>query len=98
LKSLIELIPNDASVAATETVGPHVASREKMFTMRHGPQNADFVLASSKELKLSRTKPTLKAALDSGQYGVIKRNGEFALFKRGASTAGNKQLSLDWQL
>lgn len=98
LRSLIELIPRDASVAATETVGPHVASREKMFTMRHGPQNADFVLASSKELKLSRTKPTLKAALDSGQYGVIKRNGEFALFKRGASTAGNKQLSLDWQL
>jgi hypothetical protein len=39
-----------------------------MFTMRHGPMGAEWVLASSKELKLSRTKPTLKAALESGQY------------------------------
>jgi len=98
LQSLVALIPKDASVAATETVGPHVSSRVKMFTMRHGPMGAEWVLASSKELKLSRTKPTLKAALESGQYGVIKRVGEFALFKRGADTSQNQQLVLDWQL
>jgi hypothetical protein len=98
LRSLADLIPKDASVAATETVGPHVSSRVKMFTMRHGPNNADYVLASSKELKLSHTRPTLKAAVESGQYGVIKRNGEFALFKRGADTSQNKQLVSDWQL
>jgi uncharacterized membrane protein len=98
LQSLVEMIPKDASVAATETVGPHVSSRVKMFTMRHGPMGADWVLASSKELKLSRTKPTLKAALESGQYGVIKRVGEFALLKKGADTAQNPQLVLDWQL
>jgi uncharacterized membrane protein len=98
LRSLADLIPKEASVAATETVGPHVSSRVKMFTMRHGPNNADYVLASSKELKLSHTRPTLKAAVESGQYGVIKRNGEFALFKRGADTSQNKQLVSDWQL
>jgi len=98
LQSLVELIPKDASVAATETVGPHVSSRVKMFTMRHGPMGAEYVLASSKELKLSHTKPTLKAALESGQYGVIKRVAEFALLKRGADTAQNQQLVLDWQL
>jgi uncharacterized membrane protein len=98
LQSLVELIPKDASVAATETVGPHVSSRVKMFTMRHGPQGADYVLASSKELKLSKTKPTLKAALESGQYGVLKRASEFALLKRGADTSQNQQLVLDWQL
>jgi uncharacterized membrane protein len=98
LQSLVELIPKDASVAATETVGPHVSSRVKMFTMRHGPQGAEYVLASSKELKLSKTKPTLKAALESGQYGVLKRASEFALLKRGADTSQNQQLVLDWQL
>jgi hypothetical protein len=56
------------------------------------------VLASSKELKLSHTRPTLKAAVESGQYGVVKRNGEFALLKRGADTSQNKQLVSDWQL
>jgi len=98
LMSLAKLIPKDASVAATETIGPHVSSRVLMFTMRQGPHNADYILASSKELKLSRTKTTLKAALDSGQYGVFKRVAEFTLFKRGASTAQNAQLSSDWQL
>jgi len=98
LQSLVELIPKDASVAATETVGPHVSSRVKMFTMRHGPMGAEYVLASSKELKLSRTKPTLKAALESGQYGVLKRVAEFALLKKGANTSQNQQLVLDWQL
>jgi uncharacterized membrane protein len=98
LQSLVELIPKDASVAATETVGPHVSSRVKMFTMRHGPMGAEYVLASSKELKLSRTKPTLKAALESGQYGVVKRASEFVLLKRGADTSQNQQLVLDWQL
>ena len=98
LRSLVDLIPKEASVAATETVGPHVSSRVKMFTMRHGPMGAEYILASSKELKLSHTKPTLKAAIESGQYGVIQRAAEFALFKRGADTSQNKQLVLDWQL
>jgi uncharacterized membrane protein len=96
--SLAALIPKDASVAATETIGPHVSSRVKMFTMRQGPHNADYILASSKELKLSRTRPTLKAAIESGQYGVIKRVAEFALLKRGADTSQNQQLVSDWQL
>jgi uncharacterized membrane protein len=98
LVSLADMIPKDASVAATETIGPHVSSRVKMYTMRQGPHNADYILASSKELKLSHTRVTLKAALDSGQYGVVRRVGEFALFKRGADPAQNKQLSSDWQL
>ncbi|HWZ90905.1 MAG TPA: DUF2079 domain-containing protein, partial [Polyangiaceae bacterium] len=71
LMSLAALIPKDASVAATETIGPHVSSRVKMFTMRQGPHNADYILASSKELKLSHTRPTLKAAIESNQYGVV---------------------------
>jgi hypothetical protein len=98
LMSLADMIPKDASVAATETIGPHVSSRVQMFTMRQGPHNADYILASSKELKLSRTRPTLKAAIESGQYGVIRRVAEFALFKRGADTSQNQQLVNDWQL
>jgi uncharacterized membrane protein len=98
LRSLADMIPDSASVAATETVGPHVSSRVQMFTMRHGPNNAEYVLASSRELKLSHTRPTLKAAVQSGQYGVLRRNGEFALLKRGADTSQNKQLVIDWDL
>jgi len=96
LIELIKDIPKDATVAATEKVGPHLSSRRILHTMRTGPHGAEWIVASSRELKLSKTKVSLKSVLDKGQYGVVKRSGDFAIFKRGAPTAGNAQLMRDW--
>ncbi len=98
LMELIKDIPKDADVAATEKVGPHLSSRRILHTMRTGPHGSEWIVASSKELKLSRTKVSLRAVLDKNQYGVIKRSGDFALFKRGAPTDGNAKLIRDWGL
>jgi uncharacterized membrane protein len=98
LQELARMIPDDASLAATEKVGPHVSSRLRMYTMRHGPQDADWVLASSRELKLSKTKPRLYEALKSGRYGVVRRVDDFALIKKGYDTSRNADLIRDWRL
>jgi uncharacterized membrane protein len=98
LMALIKDIPKDATVAATEKVGPHLSSRRILHTMRTGPHGADWIVASSRELKLSKTKVSLRAVLDQNQYGVVKRSGDFALFKRGYSTDGNAKLIRDWGL
>ncbi|HET9930249.1 MAG TPA: DUF2079 domain-containing protein, partial [Polyangiaceae bacterium] len=98
LQKLIAEIPKDASVAATEKLGPHVSSRVYMYTMRHGPQNAEYAIASNRELKLSRTRPKLLEALRSGQYGVVTRIADMALMKRGYKTDDNEQLIRDWHL
>jgi uncharacterized membrane protein len=98
LKDLVSVIPPDAPVAATEKVGPHVSSRRLMYTMRNGPQTADWIVASSRELKLSKTRPMLKEALESGTFGVVRRSGDFALMKRGHATDENAKLILDWEL
>jgi hypothetical protein len=98
LMEIIKDIPPDAPIAATEKVGPHVSSRLLIFTMRNGPQTGDYILASSRELKLSKTRPTLKEALETGRYGVLRRVGDFALMKKGHSTEGNAQLIADWEL
>ncbi|HEY4156899.1 MAG TPA: DUF2079 domain-containing protein [Polyangiaceae bacterium] len=98
LESLMVMIPKDASVAATETIGPHLSSRVNMYAMRTGPHGAEYLIASGKELKLSHTKQTLTAALQNGEYGVLKRVGEFALLKRGLDPSQNAQLMADWQL
>jgi uncharacterized membrane protein len=98
LLEITSMIPKDASVAATEKCGPHLSSRLNMFTMRQGPQTADWIVASSRELKLSKTRPTLKEALVSGTFGVIKRLDDFAVMKRGYSTAENQALIDDWEL
>jgi uncharacterized membrane protein len=98
LLELIKPIPKDASVAATEKCGPHLSSRLDMYTMRNGPQNAEWIVGSSRELKLSKTRPMLREALESGNYGVVNRIGDFALMKRGAPTDGNQDLIDDWEL
>jgi len=98
LLELTSVIPKDAAVAATEKCGPHLSSRLDMFTMRNGPQTAEWIVGSSRELKLSKTRPMLREALDSGRYGVMKRIGDFALMKRGYPIDGNQALIDDWEL
>ena len=98
LMDLIKDIPKDATVAATEKVGPHLSSRRILHTMRTGPRGTEYIVASSRELKLSKTKVSLKAVLEKNEYGVVRRSGDFALFKRGYSTAGNAKLMKDWGL
>jgi uncharacterized membrane protein len=98
LLEITSIIPKDASLAATEKCGPHLSSRLNMFTMRQGPQTAEWIVASSRELKLSKTRPTLREALESGKYGVVRRLDDFAVMKLGYSTAENQQLIDDWEL
>jgi uncharacterized membrane protein len=98
LMDLVKDIPADASVAATEKIGPHLSSRRVMHTMRNGPFGAEWVVASSRELKLSRTKPKLKDVVERGQYGVVRRVADFALLKKGYDTSRNQQLIDDWDL
>jgi uncharacterized membrane protein len=95
---LVKDLPPDAPIAATEKVGPHLSSRVTFFSMRNGPQTAEYIVGSARELKTSKTRPTLKEALESGRYGVLKRIGDFALMKKGHSTEGNAQLMQDWAL
>lgn len=96
LQEVIRLIPPDASVAATENVGPHVSSRITLYSARYGPYDAEYYLGSSKELGLKETRPKMRAALESGRYGVLFRKGDFALMKRGYDTKDNAQLLADW--
>jgi uncharacterized membrane protein len=98
LLELKAMIPPDASVAATENVGPHVSSRRVFYTMRSGPHGAEYILASRRELRLGRTKSTLKEGLKSKTYGVVARRGDMALLKKGHDTAGNERLLKDWNL
>jgi len=98
LMELVKDLPPGAPIAATEKIGPHISSRVTLYAMRNGPQTADYIVASSRELKLSKTRPMLREALESGRYGVMKRIGDFALMKRGAPTEGNAALQADWGL
>ncbi len=98
LQSMIALIPPDASVAATEKLGPHVSSRKLLYSMRKGPQGAEYVLAWRHDLGLERTKPTFKKTVKGTEYGVLERRGGFVLLKKGHDPSGNAELAEDWGL
>lgn len=91
LMALIDMIPPDASVAVTESEGPHVSTRLTMFSLK-------FTLGTDPEyLLVSRPRHRgevqhVRTALESGQYGVIARRGPFFLVKRGADPSKNDAL------
>jgi len=98
LKEAISVIPKGASVVATEGIGPHVSSRRYMYALRRGVYDAKYMLASQRELDFEQTRRLFTHAVKSGQYGVIKRVGEFVVLERGADPSGNDKLVRDWRL
>ncbi len=98
LREIIAHIPQEASVASTERIGPHVSSRRRHYSLRRGTHGVEYIIARKRGLRLGRTRPSVAEALKSGEYGVYKRIGSFALLKKGHDTAGNEQLLLDWKL
>lgn len=98
LKEIIRDIPPDASVVATEQVGPHVSSRRLMYALRRGVYDAEYMLAAKSELDFEQTRKLFTESVKSNKYGVIKRVGEFVLLKKGADPKDNGQLIADWKL
>jgi uncharacterized membrane protein len=85
LYALIDRIPPDASVAASEMLVAHLSSRKNAYTLLHGHYDADYILARIPPA--SADKDHLIAALRSGAYGLVEEKGIFALFKRGLPAA-----------
>jgi uncharacterized membrane protein len=83
LYALIDRIPADASVAATEALVAQVSSRKNAYTLLHGHFDADFILART-PTPAGSDREHLVTALRSGRYGVEAESGEFVLFRRGA--------------
>ena len=82
LKTIIALIPKDASVSASEFEVPHISSRKHAFTLRYNYQRADYLLVSKSEvLNRSGVKDQLQAAINEG-YGLFHSEGPFTLWKK----------------
>lgn len=95
LMELVKMIPADATVSASESVGPHVSTRREMYAirMKWGKQMGEYVLVSDRELNLERTTERLKEILKvKKSHGLVATRGEFVLMKRGADTSHNAEL------
>ena len=94
LQSVVRRIPAEASVAATDYMGPHVSTRSQVFSFRQDLARADYILVSNREIH-GENQRRLAAAFEKQQYGLVARVEEFFLFKRGHSSADTERAMSD---
>ncbi len=87
LYKLIRMVPPDAKICSSERIVPHVSNRENSYTLRCGIYDAEYLLLWMPPSGLERDH--FKAAFRDGTFGVIAKNGEFVLAKRGADPTEN---------
>ena len=91
-RRLAALLPADASVAATDTEGPHLSDRRYCHTLRYGYHDTDFLFVKKSQIKGNKvSRKQFREALDTGRYGLLAVEGEFSLWKRDHSTARNAE-------
>lgn len=81
LRALVARIPRDVSVAATETVIPHVSNRLDAYTLKITAGEADYLLLYRHHLDHG-VKERIKDALKAHPYGLVEKRGDFYLFAK----------------
>ncbi|MES1189048.1 MAG: DUF2079 domain-containing protein [Myxococcales bacterium] len=91
LKRLAASIPREASVAASENVVPHIASRANAFTLKDGvPADADYVLLHGPAVAGDASRTALNIMFSRDEYGLVDADDDLYLFKRGITTPRTK--------
>jgi uncharacterized membrane protein len=84
IKRLAAMIPEGASVAASETEVPHVSWHADVYTLKDAPPpHADYVLLNGTGMYLGATRSAFQNLLDRHEYGLVAQGDDLYLFKRG---------------
>lgn len=87
LMSLVERIPREASVAATETLNPHISARQEAYAFRGDFGPADYVLLTRYEMSADARR-LLNDRFAVTDYGLAGKGADFYLFKKGLKADG----------
>ena len=86
--AMIALVPADAALSATSTLGPHVARREQLYffpgNVIYPPAiatNGDYILADRNEIPAA-DQPLFQAVLNSPDWRIVAERGDFILLER----------------
>jgi uncharacterized membrane protein len=87
MQRLAAQIPQEASVAASETEIPHVAARMDAYTLKDGSlgTDPDFVLVNSTRVGIGGTRTAMNAIFNRGSYTLVDKGDDLYLFKRGGT-------------
>lgn len=82
LDKITKLIPPQATVAATEQEIPHVSTRLDAYTLKITAGNPQYILVHRLHVD-NEAKQQIRSALHYDHYGLLKRQGDFYLFRKG---------------
>jgi uncharacterized membrane protein len=86
MRRLAAMIPEHASVAASETEVPHVSWRADVYTLKDGPHDAEYVLLNGLGMGLGATRSAVQSLLERHEYGLVGEGDDLYLFKRGVES------------
>jgi uncharacterized membrane protein len=88
MKKMAASIPQNASVAATETEVPHVAARMDAYTLKDGgiDGKVDYVLLNLAQMASGNTRNGVNQMFARHTYGLVMEGQGLYLFKRGVES------------
>lgn len=86
------MIPQDASVGATELEGSHLGQRHALYALKDDALDSEVFVYSQDGLGIGRSRDQVKEALRSGRYGLLIERGHLTALRRGADAAHNAWL------
>jgi uncharacterized membrane protein len=91
MKQMTALIPQSASVAASENEVPHVSARMNAYTIKDGgAPDADFILVNQNQMGAGGTRNAVTQMMARADYGILKQGHGLYLFKRGYESPDTK--------
>jgi uncharacterized membrane protein len=88
LKRIAAMIPQSASVGATENECPHIAARIDAYTLRDYHGDAEYLFINKNHMSLGNTRRTIQSAFSRNAYGLYAQGDVFYLFKKGHVAPG----------
>jgi hypothetical protein len=93
LDALAQLVPPNASVAATEREGPHLSNRLTFYSLKTTLGFETEYVLYGRRVDVRDERENVMRALASRKYGLEAERGEFRLLRRGASPEHNLELA-----
>jgi uncharacterized membrane protein len=90
LKRLVAMIPQTASVAATENEVPHIAARLDAYTLKDGPRDAEYILVYAHRVRGGARGDALTTMVSREPYRLVAEGDDLYLFQRGPTTKQTK--------
>lgn len=92
LQRILAMIPQSASVAASENLNPHIAARLDAYALRFAHGDADYLLLRRGDLY---SPGVVRNAFDRHPYGLIAEEAGIYLFKRDVVTPGTQKARIE---